>query len=353
MALVGAVNSLTLQLTQRMTHSIEKQSPFYQTVITLVGLTAGALIAPHVIPKFLKNQAVVLTTDVAFRIAACNLATKVALYSTFKMGILLYNKLTFPAFKDFKKMPPLKLKVLSTHLAAKPQEWEKQDLQTQTRFNKALIQSGLSPLPFTTLELNGKSFTQEDAETFHKVIGNNPITPKLAKILYECHLPPQTKLYPPTELPPIDSTNACIEMLTDSQVLWHYKYIVANNFDFFPEKQMRGFIPRFYDLDLPPPSSLFVMEMSVPATTYQMTSVKTSYFFNFYLQNPSAWKKLTSNEQVLLNSLFNEYQYGVFPLVSPAVKKIPFMKKTTLSAYKAFYESNLDAFWNTKGRSFQ
>lgn len=122
-ALTATVNSLALYLSRKIAQS-DDDSSLYRTVITLAGFAVGYVAAPYVVPKFLKDQAVLLTSEMVLCITCVNLAAKTAVFGAFKLAEMFYDHLTFPPFENFEKMTPKELGILLAHFKSSPEEWK-------------------------------------------------------------------------------------------------------------------------------------------------------------------------------------------------------------------------------------
>ena len=180
-----------------------------------------------------------------------------------------------------------------------------------------------------------------------------PLDQKLATALYEAHCPPQGRAYKKDELPYINPKKASVSKLSDAQIQWHHKWLVAHNSASLSTYLQSNFATRFYQLDLPPPSKVFVAKLPLPKSSIGMTTNKASYFFNFYIKSPGDWKKLQPKEQAFLNQFFKMFNFGVIPPSDPFIYQIPSLPKDILVDFQARYRSNNNHCWDLKGENFQ
>ena len=205
----------------------------------------------------------------------------------------------------------------------------------------------------TSFGLEGETLTLAEAEAFDKLFGGGPLTQKQADILYNSQVKPQERIYEKEEMPSIDPHTVDVSALTDAEVMWHYKWMLANKPNAIPITQREAFIPRFYALNLPPPSKTFLMELPLPTSSHGMTSPKGDYLYNFYSQNLKSWEQLKPSQQVLLNRIFKEFSFGLLNLSDPSFGDIWALSKDDLKMFREHYEAKRETLWNSKGEIFQ
>lgn len=355
MALAGAVNGLTIYLANRMGQAGENDSPYYKAMLTIVGLTAGALLTPYVVSKVLKSHAVLITPEMSFRIAAFNLVAKVAIYVTFTKAEQYYNAWNFPAFQNFDEMTEHTVRMLYDHFKDHADLWKKESFKKQLGFNQALLKCGLDPLSITDVDLE-VSLTKGELETFRRQFEKGELTPEQASLLYNFHVPPQqNRAYKAENLPVIDPRKVKVENLSDEQIRWHHEWIIRNSSEVLHLSQIRAFVPHFYRLDLLPPSPSFVTELPLPKQLEGLSSAKVSYLAHYYLTNLHMWNDLPLKDQIVLKEAFAKHGLDNHPLREPTIDELrcSYVKKKHLKEFKKQFKDHEHQSWLIKSRSYQ
>ena len=355
MALAGAVNGLTIYLANRMGQAGENDSPYYKAMLTIVGLTAGALLTPYVVSKVMKSHAVLITPEMSFRIAAFNLVAKVVIYVTFTKAEQHYNRWNFPAFQNFDEMTEHTVRMLYDHFKDHADLWKKESFKKQLGFNQVLLKYGLDPLSITEIDLD-TSLTKGELETFRKQFEKGELTPEQATLLYNFHVPPQeNRAYKAKNLPIIDPRKVKVENLSDEQIRWHHEWIIRNSSEVLHPSQIRAFVPHFYRLDLLPPSSSFVTELPLPKQLEGLSSAKVSYLAHYYLANLHKWNDLPLVNQIALKEVFAKHGLDNHPLREPTIDELrcSYVKKKHLKEFKKHFKDNEHQAWLIKSRDYQ
>jgi len=353
MALAGAVNGLTIYLANRMGQAGENDSPYYKAMLTIVGLTAGALLTPYVVSRVMKSHAVLITPEMSFRIAAFNLVAKVVIYVTFTKAEQYYNRWNFPAFQNFDEMTEHTVRMLYDHFKDHADLWKKESFKKQLGFNQALLKYGLDPLSITEIDLD-TSLTKGELKTFRELFEKGNLTPQQATLLYNFHVPPQeNRVYSAKHLPIIDPrTIKEIDRLSDEQIQWHHQWFIAHPALTIPECQIQAFVPRFYQLGLVPPYKEFVAELPIPTAKEALTKEQVSYLAHFYQAKRYKWDALELPQQIVLRAFFTKHGFDAHPLRDPTIEQMNVLDKKDLKEFRKRFKTEESA-WASKSSTYQ
>lgn len=328
--LSAAVNGVATTLCHYLGHTERSRSSLYQIALNITGFSLGALVTPYIASRM--KQVGVLTHEITFRIAAFHLATKVAMLALFQMGRFFYDMFVFPGFDSFDQLTSEQLKDIVKQIRKRKNEWETWSLQKQLQLNGKLIGAGEDPLPVTSFEWKEK-LSPAEMGVLDRMYGNSP---QHAHRLYQLHVPPQDRLYKREEIPPIDPRKADVATLSDAQVQWHHKWVVAHPMLALSQSQISTFVSRFYALSLPPPSGRYLQELPLPGKRETLTPTQVSYFYLFYWKNQEWWQALSPEQQRTLNALFKD-NHVTLPLRELQETEIAHLSGATLETYRKRY----------------
>ena len=288
-----------------------------------VSVCANLIIFPMLADTFGLRPDIMTFTYVAIQLAAFSFLTKVTVYFAYQIIKTIHDELTFPVYsarKDLEDMTDENIGRLKGVFESQKGTWNGLSLMLQAAFNIALVDKGQTALPFTNFLLKeNEKLTKEEAEIFAQSLGDS-ITGKQAQILFDSHIAPEKRPYAKKEMPSLDPITAIVTDLTDSQVRWYHCFLITNSEVLLTPNQQKNFALRFYDLDLPPPNTLFVPDLALPLASA--------------MQNPLTFGTISQNDirgglhacsgcaVAYLNRVLNQEAPGnLTPLIDDAVRE--------------------------------